>query len=481
MDVMSLFRERQPQKRRQPHIAQISPTPPNDGFLFDPLEDPIEFVAWDSETGLIVPGCVTPPLVCVQFQRCRLDVGGWLRDEPIVLGGIQEDIISGANFIRSLIEDTDIVLVTHNGPFDYAVLLNYFDWDISLFRSIWKAYKAGRLRDTLIRAKEHAIEMGWLDYDPEIQGPAKFDLGSLVWKYTQQHIEGKYGPDIWRLRYIELLGIPTDKWPRAAYTYAELDPVYTADLFIALLGSSRPPVDELFQLRKAWSLYLGTVQGLATDQEKTNELEHAIIPKIESGIQQLQTMGIYRPAVHSVDRKKLGEFLKERLGPEVPRTPAGGVSFSYVRLKNFLPILDIADRELVERGLAKDVKWFQENSPEYVKTKPPVKDMKVLREVVSEHFKGNPPLTDKNNVCTARKVLSEVPVLKPLVEIGEAQKVKTTYLPVLRQPIVNPRVNSMVATGRPSYSKPNIANQPRMPGVRECWIAPEELVGYHEN
>ncbi len=443
--------------------------------LFVPPPTPQEFVAWDSETFLIEPGNLTPQLVCVQWQHCVLGPAGrWVRNKARVMGGSLEDIDAGANFIRALIEDSDVVLVTHNGPFDYAVLLKYFNWSKKLFRAICRAYAEGRLRDTLIMAKLHAIEMGWLEYDPELGTPAKFSLGDLAVKYTQQHIEGKHGPDIWRLRYAELYGTPIADWPVAAFNYALFDPEYTADVFIALLNQINPSPDETFQERKAWFLHLGSVQGLSTDQAKVAELEGKILPKIEEGIALLTEMGIYRPPTYHVDKSKIAALVEKALGSEVVKTPKGEVSLNTKQVRNAATRLPTAEKNIL--CLYQDVGWMRDNAPEYVEERPGTKDMKLLYQAVSDHFEGNPPTTDTGRVSTARKVLKEIPALKPLVDIGEAQKVKTTYLPVLRRPIVNARVNSLVATGRNGYAKPNIANQPRTEGVRECWVAPAELI-----
>ncbi len=445
------------------------------GLLFQSAPVPREFVAWDSETFLIEPGNLTPQLVCVQWQHCELGpTGRWVRHEPRVMGGSLEDIARGANFIRALIEDSDVILVTHNGPFDYAVLLKYFNWSKKLFRAIVKAMKDGRIRDTLIIAKLHAIEMGWLDYDPEIGTPAKFSLGDLAIKYTQQHIEGKHGADIWRLKYHLLYGVHMSQWEYAAYNYAMLDPVYTADVYIALLGQANPSPDEIFQVRKAWFLHLGSVQGLSTDQDKVAELEDKILPKIEDGIRILTEIGIYRPPTYSVDKEKIAALIVKALGDRTARTPKGEVSLNSKNVEAAAKCLP-KDEAAVLRGYL-DVSYMRANYPDYVVEKAGTKNMALLYQTVSDFFEGNPPTTDSGRVCTARKILKEIPILKPLVDIGEAQKVKTTYLPVLKRPIVNSRVNSLVATGRPSYSGPNIANQPRMEGVRECWVAPMDLI-----
>lgn len=454
-------------------IAEAPTGMPN--CLFTAPPTPREFVAWDSETFLITPGNLTPQLVCVQWQHCELGpTGRWKRNPARVMGGSLEDIDAGANFIRALIEESDVVLVTHNGPFDYAVLLKHFGWSKRLFRAICKAYADGRLRDTLVISKLHAIEMGWLEFDPEMGTPAKFDLGSLVLKYTQQHIEGKHGPDVWRMNYHKLYGIPSDQWPVDAFNYALYDPCYTADLFIALLNTITPSPDEVFQERKAWFLHLGSVQGLSTDQAKVKELEDKILPKIEEGIGLLTEIGIYRSPTYHVDKDKIADLVVKALGDSTQRTGKGDVSLTDKQLKNAAIRLDMTEKQILKQY--GDIAWLRANHPDFVLEKAGTKNMALLYQAVSEHFEGSPPTTDSGRVSTARKVLKEIPKLKPLVDIGEAQKVKTTYLPVLKRPIVNSRVNSLVATGRPSYSGPNIANQPRMEGVRECWVAPMDLI-----
>lgn len=492
VDVNKLFGGRREQKLSSQELTKLASAPaprevrvfPNPAIdattkvppcLFTSLPTPSEFVAWDSETFLIEPGNLTPQLVCVQWQHCVLGpTGRWQRNPARVLGGALDSIHAGACFIRALIEDSDVVLVTHNGPFDYAVLLNYFGWSKKLFRAICRAYEAGRLRDTLVISKLHAIEMGWLEYDPEMGAPAKFSLADLALKYTQQHIEGKHGPDVWRLRYHELFGVRIEDWPVAAYNYAQYDPEYTADVFIALLNQISPSPDESFQERKAWFLHLGSVQGLSTDQEKVRELEDKILPKIDAGIAILTEMGIYRPPTYHVRKDMLVALVEKALEDKIVRTPKGEVSMADKQVKNAAMRLS-GDEKRVLLGY-QDIGYMREHHPDYVEERQGTKNMSLLYQAVSDHFEGNPPTTDSGRVSTARKVLKEIPSLKPLVDIGEAQKVKTTYLPVLRKPIVNPRVNSLVATGRNAYSGPNIANQPRMEGVRECWVAPMDLI-----
>ncbi len=423
-------------------------TPVKQDFSCSTPPRPRSCIAWDTETHLIEQGNLTPKLVSIQIQV----VDNGVRQEPVVYGADETSKGLGVGFIRAVLK-AGLPLVTHNGFYDYAVLLNHCGWPESLMVDIVEGFKAGRLRDTLIRAKLHSIANGWLEYDPSFGGPAKFDLASLALKYTAQNMEGKHGPDIWRLRYAELDGRPARDWPEAAYRYAALDPVYTADVFEAIDYDSP---DEAMQTEKAWWMHLASVQGLYTDQGRVKELEEKILPAVQEGIRKLVEIGVYRPEEHSVSR----EEVKKKLG--IPDTTTKRLAVAGVR-----PLTDID--------------WWLENHPGCIRTKPASKDMGKLAEIVTAHFNGDPPRTDTGRPSTARKTLAQIPLLEPLVQIGEFQKVKSTYLPVLKNRVVNPRGNPLVSSGRVSYSGPNIANQPRLKGVRECWKAPETIIELKED
>jgi hypothetical protein len=68
---------------------------------------------------------------------------------------------------------------------------------------------------------------------------------------------------------------------------------------------------------------------------------------------------------------------------------------------------------------------------------------------------------------------SRDPVLLLLAEVGGDQKLLNTYLPLLRQGVdlpIHPWWNVLVNSGRTSARAPNLQNQPRKPGVRECFV-----------
>jgi len=103
------------------------------------------------------------------------------------------------------------------------------------------------------------------------------------------------------------------------------------------------------------------------------------------------------------------------------------------------------------------------------------KDLSLIRDRVRSAFRGSPPRTDKGAVSTAKAVLWESgdTLLRLLGSISNDEKLASTYVPVLeggtRRPIC-PRWNPLVNTGRTSCRAPNIQNQPRVGGVRECYV-----------
>lgn len=490
MDVLDLFSgltEQKPSTRQAPLPPAARPDfkPRDYGPIWKPLPMPTHFVTVDMETFPFGPGNQTPKPVCIQFKEWTFKDGAWHGGKEHLYGGLESDLDYGVAFIEKLIRRKDILLVFFNGFFDLAVILNYRGWPKSLFRAILAAMRAGMLRDLLVLAKQHANQEGTLDFDPVLGRPSKFNLEDVTKHYTGQSIEGKHGPDVWRLRYGELYGIPKQDWPQPAIQYACLDVVYPGEAFIAILSQITPSPDEAFQNEKWWWLYLGAVQGIISDPNMVRELELMILPAIEEGIKALIEQGIYRPEVYGVDKKAIAEILVKLLGDSCPKTPGGEVSVSAKSIKRALakPIDPTEEQILIHYN---DLDWLAVNEEEYVKvTKEASKNMAELRRIVFEHYDGNPPMTAGGKgptksgrppappqVSTARKVLREIPELRGLVEIGEFFKVKTTYLPIVRKPIVHTRPNGLVASGRVSYTSSNWANWPRLKGVRDCFRAP---------
>lgn len=506
MDLTNLFSRRNPASPTPPAPAPAPPAPRADGgevldwmIPHPPLE---EWVAWDTETHLITEEEPLPPLVCVQTQVGR---SSGLED-AVVWGADPESKEQGVDFIFWILESTKLPLIALNGFYDYAVLLKHRKWDPRLVRLVFDAFQSGRLRDCVTRAELAAVEFDWLDHDPDIGGPPKFSMEQLAKKYLGESVEGKHGPDSYRLRYAELDGIPAKDWPPGAYNYAALDPEYAARIYLAICKYSTASPDEAFQTLKEWSLYLAGAWGISVDPDRVEALEKRILPTIRAAVEELSKPrkgpngedlpSPYVAEQYKINLERVAEEVHSILGDATVRTPAGDVSLASKQLaKAFaasgFPLLDpsLSKQARLEKALSL-VEDPQENP--WVTVVPAKRDMKTITVMVEEHFREAgrdiPLTTPKPNkktgitpeprTSTAREVIEQVPALMALAEIGAVQKVDSMYLshqkgkvPIFKRNIAHARWYGLKATGRVSVSNPNLNNLPRMAGIRECFRA----------
>jgi len=97
--------------------------------------------------------------------------------------------------------------------------------------------------------------------------------------------------------------------------------------------------------------------------------------------------------------------------------------------------------------------------------------------VVMAYGEEDAPKTAKGNVKTDKDTLANSgdAVLTMLAEVSNDEKLLSTYVPLLRQGThtpVTPQYD-LVRSGRTSAFRPNIQNQPRHGGIRECFIPRE--------
>ncbi len=341
-------------------------------------------IAFDTETWLIAPGRLAPKMVCLSYATGE---------------GVSKVINAelGLSRVRVWLEAGDITLVGHNVAFDLGVCVQA---DPSLMTLIWRELDAGRIRCTMVHEKLRKIALGRSRFDFLRNCKPKYSLAALVDEYLGEQVEGKSGPDIWRLRYRELDGVPIAQWPAAAHDYALKDAEYTLRIHQKQQAEGEPPTLN-DQVKAAWALHLMSAWGMRTDAVAVAQLELAIQDRIAKVMPSLKLAGIVR-----------------------------------------------------ENG---------------------TKDIKAVKARVEEAYGVDTPKTDKGNVKTDERTLRDSgdPVLLELANIGTDQKELNTYIPILKAGAeypINPRYNVLVDSGRTSCRGPNIQNQPRRPGVRECYI-----------
>jgi DNA polymerase-1 len=155
--------------------------------------------ALDTETCLIRPALLAPPMVCLTWQR---------RGEP---AGILHHSTAEQHIADSLAA-CDLILVGHNIAYDMAVIAARYP---RLVPAIFAAYEADHVTDTGIRQQLLDIAGGvyrgrigekgrWLPYKYSLQDLAKRCAGIEIQK------------DAWRLSYGEFLDTPLAGWPERA-------------------------------------------------------------------------------------------------------------------------------------------------------------------------------------------------------------------------------------------------------------------------
>lgn len=314
--------------------------------------------------------------------------------------------------MRGWLEDDRVLLSNHNIAFDLGV---FAALDPRVFLPlIFDAYDAGRIFCTMIRQQLLDIALGTMSDDKS------YSLEELVKVFFAETVTGKHGEDAWRLRYRELEDVALVDWPEEARRYAMLDAEYAHRVTRAQMEMGEIP-DFHNQCRASFALTLVGAWGIRTDGERVARLEKILHENVDQNLLYLQEQGIYR----------VGGTKKE---PKLVKT------ISEIQRRVFE---ELGDRAPMTEGGAKKAALNKDFRAEYVST-----DAETLE-------------------------LCKDPGLRTLAEISGDQKLLNTYIPLLKTgeslPIC-PRWNTLVKSGRTSCKKPNLQNQPRKPGVRECFI-----------
>lgn len=360
-------------------------------------------LAFDTETQLIRPGCVVPEMVCLSYQ---------LDDAPAKVTHVRA---SATRTFAEWMVDPNVLLVSHNGFYDYAVMTEQADregWGRAFLAEVFRAMDQGRVRDTLCREFLLANFEGKRQYAPRHY----WTLASMAERYLG--VTMQKGEDSWRLRYGELIGIPVAHWPEDARTYAEKDASTTMSVWAAQQqradamgyadseGNVAAVTDEVRQVQGAWALHVMGAYGVRTD-------EAAVV--------------------------KLAAKLTNTLEELTPRIVATGI--------------------------------MRDNGSKNMKVlRAAVTDAYTAAQMPVPQTEGGQVATDKETLTVASNFN---PVLKDVVEHVHAQKILNTFVEAAAQGIsrpINPRYNPMVASGRTSCSGPNMQNLPRADGVRQCFV-----------
>jgi DNA polymerase-1 len=401
-----------------------------------------DFIAFDTETRLFVPGLLAPPIV----------VGSFAAPEPG-----SEYRVHGADAVcehlRSLL-DAGKVIVGANVAFDFGVAAAH---DPSLLPAIFQAYEEGRVFDVLIAVGLMLIADGMLGKDPRNAGPMRSpSTGKLTERISLEiavdlvlgRVDAKKN-DFWRLRYAILENVPVADWPADALQYPLDDARNTIDVAVELIeraldGRVRNLHNMKAQARAAWALHLSCIWGLRTDADAVEALAKEGEAAYAQAVARFQASGII-----DADGKQAGARLKRLVvlaygGSEAaPCTRCAGTG----RVQS-----EKTKASVICKGSAGGC------------------DGTGLDVSLATTL----PHTDAGGIGADRDTLKESgdDTLAEYGAVSETRKLLETYVPYLRQCAehpLNPESNVLVASGRTSY-KGLVQTMPRSGGVRACFV-----------
>ncbi len=277
-------------------------------------------IAWDTETALIRPALLAPPLVCVTWQ------------EP-GQGAQIEHVSTVEPRLRAWLEDPTAILVGHNVAYDLAVVSERFP---HLRDLVFAAYEADRVTDTKLRQQLLDLAAGvyrgrfgekgrWIKYGYSLEDLAKRCAGMQLAK------------DGWRLSYAEFLDTPLAQWPARAVEVqtaaraimAEIEviadpddkeakkrieglremiasdpsrctsyPLDDARATLAVYQAQEKHAayldDQYRQARAAWALHLSSAWGVRTDAPAVEKLEAETAARLAELEDELRSIGFVR-------------------------------------------------------------------------------------------------------------------------------------------------------------------------------------------
>lgn len=468
----------------------------------------MKLLAFDFETHLIGPepcGCGQihgqfPPAVCMTWAD---DSGASGIETPA--GGLQ--------LLVNALNDSQCILIGANTAFDVHVSVYAAEavecalpagLPTDCWFALWdKAYSEGRVRDVLVRARLLNLAAGRFKFHRHSDGRAvrvAHDLAGVAHDTLGIRLD-KFA-DTWRLRYSELDGVPFDKWPKEALSYAIRDAEITGMVFeaqenwrehklykhIPALWAGRTilPDGDLPDplapeyLENYHALWLGTMSGhvgVMIDEFALNQYEKRSLLEYQDLVRTVRKHGLLRRQYWR-DLSKLRELKSEYAKP--------------LRWRELCEACDVDDPEAL-------AVWGELLSDGLVRWKN-AKNTKTAAERVVEVYTRagrNVPHTDSWDEKThgiAEKVALDADTcriggmleieldlpeqkLQAYADLVHVSKVVNTDIPKIRPGIERPlhtHYTTLLETGRTSSANPPLQNRDRgdeeVSGDRECFV-----------
>lgn len=449
--------------------------------------------AFDFETHLIGPdvcGCGKvhgqfPPAVCMT----------WAMDEGT--SGIVTPL-EGLKILHEMLRDPECIIVGANTAFDVHVAIyqsNVFDNWFALWD---KAYSEGRVRDVLVRKRLLDLAVGRFKFHRHSDGRVvrvNHDLAGAALETCGIRLDKS--ADTWRLRYSELDGVPFDRWPKEALSYAIQDAEVTGMVYEAQenwrthkLYSGIPALwygktilpdgDEPDPLASEFyesyhALWLGTMSGhvgVMVDEFALNQYEHRMLLEYQD------LTGVVRK--HGLLRR---EYWRDLPALRAQHSAyAGRLEWSSLKAA-----LDVDDPQAL-------AVWDELKAAGLVRWKH-CKNTKPAQQRVSDIFtlaRRDIPMTEGGSIsldsdtCRIGGLLEielDMPEqkLQAYADLVHVSKAVNTDIPKIRPGIERPlhtHYTTILETGRTSSANPPLQNRDRgkddIAGDRECFVPTRE-------
>ena len=305
-------------------------------------------IAWDVETHLIKPGMVTPKFVCMTEND-----------------GESSSILVGENALertKFLISNRDTTFHTF---FDFGVVAAEKPETLpEIFRAIDEGRaKCTRIRDMMIHNATGKLKFIWNEEDEKWER-VKYRLQDVVYRRFGYDVAfKKKGPDVWRLRFNELDGIPLSQWPPGPEEYAIEDAVLTKkahDDQEKDLGGDELP-GQIHTMQSAWMLYLMGVRGFRTDIDTVRKYESEMRVEFDKHVAVCQEYGFRRKGSGTLNTKKVRAAVEKWFREHditMKMTPKGAISINREQLNT----TDHPGLHAVAKS-----KYFEKNLTTYIK------------------------------------------------------------------------------------------------------------------
>lgn len=267
------------------------------------------YTSLDTETMLIFPGALAPPLVCTSWAESREATG------PVGDSGVFTHLEDTVGIVGAALEGHTIFA---NAPFDLAV---FGAAHPELIPTIFEALDAGMVHDVQTREKLLDLARGTFRFEEDEDGKIRAKGYSLA-AIAMRRLGKKLDKDTWRMRYHDLWNVPLSEWPKGAKDYAVDDAITPLEIFHMQEKLKKYLGNEVQQVRAHWALHLMSCWGFRTDLAAVDRLEVRVREEIEQIREELVTSKLIR-LDGTRDTKKAMAMMVDVMGADCILTTKG--------------------------------------------------------------------------------------------------------------------------------------------------------------